>query len=190
MTQQPDQPPQPPQGQPYYVYPQPPKKDHTLRTVLIAVGAALFVLVAGIAGCTALVATGTPDDTGHTQVAPTDNGGAPTHPKKEAAKKPTHDPAKYGWWYDAKKDVTVSGIASADEYSRYVVFSVTNQSDKTLDYDINLAYYNDEGVRIDTDTAYVDTVAPGEKVNGTEYDTFVDPGAKTVKILTVGAAQS
>lgn len=189
MTQQPDQPPQPPQGQPYYIYPQPPKKDHTLRTVLIAVGAALFVLVAGIAGCTALVATGTPDDTGHTQVAPTDNGGTRTHPKKEAAK-PTHDPAKFGWWYDAKKDVTLSGIANSDFDSRYVAYTVKNQSDKTLDYDITFAEYNAQGVRVDTTEAYTDTVAPGETAQGTEYDTDVDPGVTTVKVLTANASQS
>jgi hypothetical protein len=174
----------------------PKPKSHVLRTVLLSVLVGVFAVIGVFAGCsTFFAATGGPDETGHTQVSSTDDGGTRAHPKGEAAKKPaakpTHDPTKYGWWYDAKKDVTVSGIASADEYSRYVVFSITNQSDKTLDYDVNFAYYNAQGVRVGEDTAYVDSVAPGEKVNGGGDDTYVDPPSVTsVKVLSANAVQS
>jgi hypothetical protein len=152
------------------------------------------------AGCSTFFAfTGTGDDPSHTQVSSTDDGGSrgraaakgKYHPPSAKAK-PTHDPAKFGWWYDAKKDVTVSGIANDSEIdTRYVVFSVTNQSDKTLDYDVNFAYYNAQGVRVGEDTAYVTSVAPGEKVAGGSDDTYVDPPSTTsVKVLSANATES
>jgi hypothetical protein len=177
--------------------PKPPRKSHTLRTVLLSVLVGVVAVLGVFAGCsTFFAATGGPDETGHTQVSSTDDGGTRAHPQKPAAKKPaakpTHDPTKFGWWYDAKKDVAVSGIATDSEIdTRYVVFNVTNQSDKTLDYDVNFAYYNANGVRVGEDTAYVTSVAPGEKVAGGSDDTYVDPPSVTsVKVLSVDAEQS
>jgi hypothetical protein len=184
MTQQPP-------SNPY----QQPRKSHVLRTVLLSVLVGAVAVIGVFAGCATFFAA-TPDDNGHVQVSATDDGGTRAHPQKEAAKKPavkpTHDPAKFGWWYDAKKDVTVSGIANDSEIdTRYVVFSVTNQSDKTLDYDVNFAYYNAQGVRVGEDTAYVTSVAPGEKVAGGSDDTYVDPPSTTsVKVLSANATES
>jgi hypothetical protein len=178
--------------------PSAPRKSHTLRTVLLSVLVGVFAVVGVFAGCsTFFAATTGSDDPGHTQVAATDDGGTRAHPQKPATKrkpaaKPTHDPTKFGWWYDAKKDVAVSGIATDSEIdTRYVVFNVTNQSDKTLDYDVNFAYYNADGVRVGEDTAYVTSVAPGEKVAGGSDDTFVDPASVTsVKVLSANATES
>jgi hypothetical protein len=197
MTDQPptNQPPQgPPPGQPYYVYPQPPKKSHALRNVLIAVGTFLVLVVGGVVGCTALVATSTPDDSGHSQVQP-DNGGAPQAKGKVAKKpaaKPTHDPHKFGWWYDAKKDVAVNGIANADS-GRHVTYTVTNQSDKTLDYDITFGLYDASGTRVGEAYGMPMSVGPGEHLVVTDpTEGYVDdaPGATTAKVLTVDAEQS
>lgn len=196
MSQQPPTPPPtPPPG--FYPYPpqQPPRKKHTARTVLITLSAVFVVLVGGITGCTVLVmGGGNGNDTGHTQVQASDDGGtrgrAAEKAKKGQAAKPTHDSTKYGYWYDAKKDVAVDGLAAGSFDDQYVAFSITNQSDTKLDYTVTFGYYNAQGERIGEDYAYVDSVNPGEKVRATEYDTMVEPGTKTAKVLSADATAS
>ena len=48
---------------PQYPAPQPPKKSHTLRTVLIVVAATFAVMTAGIVGCVAIVGTAVDETT-------------------------------------------------------------------------------------------------------------------------------
>ena len=48
---------------PQYPAPQPPKKSHTLRTVLIVVAATFCVMTAGIVGCVAIVGTAVDETT-------------------------------------------------------------------------------------------------------------------------------
>jgi len=156
--------------------------------VLITLAAVFVVLFGGITSCTVLVLGGGGDDSGHKQVSSSE--GNPGHAGKKPVAKKSHDPTKYGYWYDAKKDVSVDGIAGSSFDSRYVAFSVTNQSDTRLDYDVTFAYYNAQGERIGEDWAYIDSVKPGEKVRSTEYDTMVDPGAKSVKVMSADATPS
>ncbi|BCJ37170.1 hypothetical protein Athai_46730 [Actinocatenispora thailandica] len=191
MNQQPPSGPPPNGGQPYYVYPpQPPPKKHTARTVIITLSAVFVVLVGGIASCTALVVGGSGDDSGHTQVS--GNGGTRADgsgkAQKPAAKK-SHDPTKYGYWYDAKKDVAVDGVATGS-FDQYVAFSVKNQSDTTLDYDVTFGEYNAQGERIGETYAVTESVQPGETVRGSDTDTMVDPGTKAVKVVAADAEPS
>jgi hypothetical protein len=198
-NQTPQQPPPdgPPPGQPYYVYQEPPKKKHTVRTVVITLTAVFVVVVGGISGCAALVLGGSSgsDDPGHSQVAPDDGGSAPKDghaAKKKPAAKATHDPRKFGWWYDAKKDVAVNGIANSDS-GRHVTYTVTNQSNKTLDYDITFGLYDSNGTRVGETYGMPMNVAPGEHLVVTDpTEGYIDsaPGAATAKVLSVDAEQS
>jgi len=172
------------------VYPQPPQKKHTTRTVLITLAAVFVVLFGGITSCTVLVLGGGGDDSGHKQVSSSE--GNPGHAGKKPAAKQTHDPTKFGWWYDAKKDVAVTGIANSAS-GRHVTYKVTNQSDKTLDYDITFGLYDSSGTRVGETYGMPMNVAPGESVNVTDpTEGYIDgaPGAVKAKVLSVDAEES
>jgi hypothetical protein len=195
MSQQPPTPPPtPPPG--FYPYPpqQPPKKKHTARTVLITLSAVFVVLVGAIAGCSALFISGASNDSGHTQINSSDDGGTRGRAARKAQKpatKQTHDPTKYGWWYDSKKDVAVDGIAT-DDVGHHVTYTVHNQSNKMLDYDITFALYDANGTRVGEAYGMPTNVAPGETVKVTDDTEGYFDQSNVVKatLLTVDSEQS
>jgi len=155
-----------------------------MRKQLLAIGSISALALGGL-GLTACDTQPSVNPDQRPEVHVTESG-APA--KKQAAKpKPTHDPHKYGWWYNANGDVTLQGIATDSELgSKYVVYRITNHSDTMLDYDITFGEYDAQGVRIGEEYGMNDSVAPGETVQPSSDDTMLDDGTVTVKVIHVG----
>jgi hypothetical protein len=160
-----------------------------MRKQLLAIGSISALALGGL-GLTACDTQPSVDPDQRPEVHVTDHKAPTKSPEQKfnpAKKKPTHDPHKYGWWYDANKDVTLQGIATdSDLGSKYVVYRITNHSDTMLDYDITFGEYDAQGVRIGEEYGMNDSVAPGETVQSSSDDTMLDDGTVTVKVIHVG----
>lgn len=74
----------------------------------------------------------------------------------------------------AEADVTSCEVGGSDSLpTGKVGLTVKNISDKTRSFSVDIEYRDSGGARIDTDTAYVRNVAPGDTVR-TEESTLLD----------------
>lgn len=87
---------------------------------------------------------------------------------------------------DTKIDIKVTSCEFTDGAlpTATVGYTVTNRDDRTRDVRLDIEYRDNAGARLDTDTAYVRDVAPGDTVRG-EESTILDAGASDGDCLIV-----